>query len=236
MSRTLDFANFRDVSTASDRLREGVVWRADAPMHANAPTGLAVWPPSLVLDLRDPNERGAGHPLEPHTRVESIPVLADASPTQVAGYNSLADLYEVMLVGAGARAMVRIVDQVATAPGGVLIHCTAGKDRTGVSVALLLTLAGVDRDAVVADYVATAANMHGVLANMMVTLAGVDAIATPGYDVASIPPQVLAAPAEAIERVLDVWDAAPGGAEGWLVSAGGDAATVARLRERLLLA
>lgn len=41
---------------------------------------------------------------------------------------------------------------IASAPGRVLIHCTAGKDRTGVLVALLLDSVGVPRDAVVADY------------------------------------------------------------------------------------
>src|SRR5690606_62390 len=37
----------------------------------------------------------------------------------------------------------------------VLVHCTVGKDRTGVSVALTLAAAGVDEDAVVADYART---------------------------------------------------------------------------------
>ena len=38
----------------------------------------------------------------------------------------------------------------------VLVHCTVGKDRTGVTVALTLAAAGVDDDeAVVADYART---------------------------------------------------------------------------------
>ena len=37
----------------------------------------------------------------------------------------------------------------------VLVHCTVGKDRTGVTVALALAAAGVDEDAVVADYART---------------------------------------------------------------------------------
>ncbi|MEN3974023.1 tyrosine-protein phosphatase [Emcibacter sp. SYSU 3D8] len=41
------------------------------------------------------------------------------------------------------------------APGPAVIHCTAGKDRTGISVALVLLALGVDRDAVVGDYCAT---------------------------------------------------------------------------------
>ena len=37
----------------------------------------------------------------------------------------------------------------------VLVHCTVGKDRTGVTVAVTLAAAGVDLDAVVADYART---------------------------------------------------------------------------------
>ena len=37
-------------------------------------------------------------------------------------------------------------------PGGVLVHCAAGKDRTGIVAALLLSLAGVPDEAVAADY------------------------------------------------------------------------------------
>jgi Tyrosine phosphatase family len=39
-------------------------------------------------------------------------------------------------------AMARVIAHAA--PGGVLIHCLAGKDRTGIAVALLLSLVGVD--------------------------------------------------------------------------------------------
>ena len=35
------------------------------------------------------------------------------------------------------------------------MHCTVGKDRTGVVVALALAAAGVDREAVIADYART---------------------------------------------------------------------------------
>ncbi|MEV0104091.1 tyrosine-protein phosphatase, partial [Nocardia sp. NPDC050789] len=41
---------------------------------------------------------------------------------------------------------------IAYNPGGVLFHCTAGKDRTGWTSAVLLTLLGVDKDTVYYDY------------------------------------------------------------------------------------
>ncbi|MCI7472655.1 MAG: tyrosine-protein phosphatase [Clostridiales bacterium] len=45
-----------------------------------------------------------------------------------------------------------VLETIADAPGGVLFHCMAGKDRTGCIAALLLTLAGVDRLDILADY------------------------------------------------------------------------------------
>ncbi|MFP3381581.1 tyrosine-protein phosphatase, partial [Bacillus sp. SIMBA_069] len=49
----------------------------------------------------------------------------------------------------------------------VLVHCTAGKDRTGLVVALALLAAGVDREDVVADYAQTADNLAGPWADAM---------------------------------------------------------------------
>ncbi|MEL4504540.1 tyrosine-protein phosphatase [Luteococcus sp. H138] len=47
------------------------------------------------------------------------------------------------------------VRAIAYAPGAVLVHCAAGKDRTGTIIAMSLTEVGVDREAIIADYDAT---------------------------------------------------------------------------------
>lgn len=47
------------------------------------------------------------------------------------------------------RTIMRII---AAAPGGVLYHCTAGKDRTGLVSVLLLSLVGVSQEDILADY------------------------------------------------------------------------------------
>jgi protein tyrosine/serine phosphatase len=49
----------------------------------------------------------------------------------------------------------RAFETIATADGAVLIHCAAGKDRTGVLVALIHAMAGVHRDDIIADYLLT---------------------------------------------------------------------------------
>lgn len=45
-----------------------------------------------------------------------------------------------------------ILRAIAAAPGGVLYHCTAGKDRTGITAMLLYALVGVERSDILADY------------------------------------------------------------------------------------
>ena len=53
---------------------------------------------------------------------------------------------------------------IASARGAVLVHCAAGKDRTGMVVALALDAAGVDRGAIASDYLATAERIDAIMA------------------------------------------------------------------------
>ena len=63
--------------------------------------------------------------------------------------------------------IVGSVRTIARADGAVLVHCAAGKDRTGVVVALALDAAGVDRGAIVADYLATGARIDAIIARLV---------------------------------------------------------------------
>ncbi len=54
-----------------------------------------------------------------------------------------------------AKNMPRVFKKIADAPDGVMINCTAGKDRTGVVSALLLKLCGVSEEDIVYDYLLT---------------------------------------------------------------------------------
>jgi protein-tyrosine phosphatase len=65
---------------------------------------------------------------------------------------TLLDTYRLNVDRCGPR-LAAVARAFADAPdGGVLIHCQVGKDRTGVVIALLLALAGVPRETIVADY------------------------------------------------------------------------------------
>ena len=59
--------------------------------------------------------------------------------------------------------VVGALRSIITAPGAAIVHCAAGKDRTGVVVALALTVAGVEPEVIVADYVATNERIEAII-------------------------------------------------------------------------
>jgi protein-tyrosine phosphatase len=83
-----------------------------------------------------------------------------------------------------APAMGAAVSAVAQAlPGPVLVHCAGGKDRTGLVVALILELVGVERSAIAADYALTARLLPGLLKSLRPVLVDVG---VPAEDIAGI--------------------------------------------------
>jgi protein-tyrosine phosphatase len=65
---------------------------------------------------------------------------------------------------ATAKNMSEVLKVLAEAESGVLYHCTAGKDRTGVVSAIILMLCGVERETIVRDYVVSREYNHKRLA------------------------------------------------------------------------
>ena len=59
--------------------------------------------------------------------------------------------------------VVGALRSIVAAPGAAIVHCAAGKDRTGVVVALALTVAGVEPEVIVADYVATNERIEAII-------------------------------------------------------------------------
>ncbi|GAC1439664.1 MAG: tyrosine-protein phosphatase [Mycobacteriales bacterium] len=58
--------------------------------------------------------------------------------------------------------VVEALRELAHGDGAVVVHCAAGKDRTGVIVALALAVAGVPREEIVADYALTAERIEAI--------------------------------------------------------------------------
>lgn len=118
---------------------------------------------------------------------------------------------------------------IAGAPGAALVNCAAGKDRTGVVVALALTSVGVTRDAVIADYAASGERMAAVLDRLRAsrTYAG-DLDNRPNAAVEDAPR------AETMAAFLDQLDRRYGGASGWLAAHGFGPEDAGALRAKLL--
>jgi protein tyrosine/serine phosphatase len=117
---------------------------------------------------------------------------------------------------------------IATADGAAIVHCAAGKDRTGVLVALALTVAGVGPDAIVADYTATGDRIDAILGRLRRSRMYAD-------DLSERPVQAHMPRAETMQAFLEQLDARYGGLPRWLAANGfgGDeiAALHAKLRE-----
>ena len=111
--------------------------------------------------------------------------------------------------------------------GPVLVHCAAGKDRTGVVVALALSLAGVVRDAVVQDYLRSAERADRILVRLKATDTYGPSLAE--VSVADITPR-----AASMEGFLDWVDSAYGGPHALAMSLGVDENAIARLGVRLV--
>ncbi len=78
--------------------------------------------------------------------------LIDPSVSEPESIESLAEDYKRIL-DTFAPSMAVVMHAIACAPEGtVLVHCMAGRDRTGMVVALLLDLAGVSRAVIAEDY------------------------------------------------------------------------------------
>lgn len=122
--------------------------------------------------------------------------------------------------------IVAALRDAAHAPAATIVHCAAGKDRTGMVCALALAVAGATREAIVADYVATGERIAPLMARLR---------ASPTYaaDLEGQADDDHRPRPETMERVLDVLDQRHGGPVEWLARAGFDAGDAAALRDRL---
>ncbi|WP_371825911.1 tyrosine-protein phosphatase [Nonomuraea turcica] len=123
-------------------------------------------------------------------------------------------------------AVVAALRTMALDEGAALVHCAAGKDRTGVLAALALEVAGATREAIVEDYVATGERLELILTR----LRGSD---TYRGDLDSRPADDHKPRAKYIEQFLDVLDDRFGGPMGWLTQHGWTTTDTEALRSRL---
>jgi protein-tyrosine phosphatase len=231
--------NFRDLGGLVNRhgqvVRRHRVFRSDALARLTLAdldqlAGVSV---RTLIDLRSPEELARTGPsplVERGTNVVHAPVMdVDASPDALDD-RPLAEMYAAFLVQ--GEAAYRTVFSTLATPGDLpaVIHCAAGKDRTGVAVALLLRLLEVDDALIVDDYAITDRNMRRMIAGWM---AANPELASQAEGV-TIPEQLIRAQAETMATFLVALDATYGSAEGYLHAAGVGHDEIAAIRDSLL--
>ena len=118
---------------------------------------------------------------------------------------------------------------IATSQGASIVHCAAGKDRTGVIVALALTVAGVEPEAIVADYMATAERMDAIIERLARSR-------TYSSDVTSRPVRAHLPREETMKSLLEQLHVRYGGLPRWLAGHGFTDDDTGQLRAKLRLA
>ena len=184
-----------------------------------------------VVDLRSESETAAAPSRladVPGVDYYSIPMLDEAASQGFTGGmpERMGDVYVKLLSGRG-DAFARIIRIFAQHSGGtVLFNCTAGKDRTGVTAMLLLLLAGVPCEIVVADYSVSEANMQEIFKQQKAWLEKTFGVTPPDAVFSSAP--------EELETALAYLAEHYGTAESYLLQAGAAAQDIAVVRGMLL--
>ena len=183
--------------------------------------GLRAHGVGLVLDLREPAEHGARSHGIP---VRSLPLYGETPPAA----GSLEAVYAGLVADRGDRLAAAVI-AIAEHPGTVLVHCTAGKDRTGLVVALARLAAGDDRAAVVADYARSGDTVRPARATLVAEL--LDRLGLVGAERGASERLHLDSPAAALGATLERVDAL-GGIESYLLDRGATPQHLAALAAR----
>lgn len=226
--------NFRDVgglAAGSSVTRSGVLFRSGHLAHLDDHDreGLRALGIRRVIDLRaddevrwEPSRLG-----DLDLRSVRVPMFAGSVASFFDRDVDLDALYRSLIDEAADRVVDVVRAILVEQP--VLVHCTVGKDRTGLTVALALAAAGVEEEAVISDYARTeallpAARNARVLAHLRARYPHarhLEQLAT-------------ASPAEAMRTVLGDLRASHGSPTGFLRAHGLTDAEVGELRTVLV--
>lgn len=163
-TRDLDWSgclNARDVGglpvRGGGRIRPGALLRTDTldRLDAGGRAAFADQAVARIVDLRSPWEIREEHPFAGHPAYRLVPWIDEDRDRE---RDPVAEVdVHVLYRGSLDRNVVRVGEAVRAVAGGleggpVVVHCHAGKDRTGLLVGLLLDLVGVPRGAIAEDY------------------------------------------------------------------------------------
>jgi protein-tyrosine phosphatase len=222
-------------------VRRGVVFRSDGldgltESDVRHLSGLGI---RTVIDLRGPQERAEGGASAGGLDATGVTVHAIslfAEEDVIALFRGPLDgtahplvAYYLSILERRAAGIRSVIEQLAQPESSLpaLVHCSAGKDRTGIVVALLLAIAGVDHDTIAADYARTTDYLD---AAWLETRRGDAARWGIDWDRYT---RAYEAPPDVISDVLQTVDTTYGGVSGYLASIGVPEDSRLRLRDRL---
>ena len=236
--------NFRDLGGYRTRGGHVTAWRRlyrsseiHAMTEADAVRARGELGVKTVIDLRQPGVAAgdADGPLaRPPTRYRNIPLIADgdmpedsSAPAAAVPLDYIRRL-EQNRYGEGIVETLKILGEPEALPA--VVHCSAGKDRTGLVVAVLLGVLGVKDEDIVNDYALSARYMPRLLDHWW---ENENKTQSTRYE--HLPPYIYDARPETMEHVLDTVKQRYGGMRGYLERHGGDAALVRSLENALLV-
>ncbi|HUR50001.1 MAG TPA: tyrosine-protein phosphatase [Acidimicrobiales bacterium] len=235
--------NFRDAggypTARGGKVRTGLLYRSASPARmterdvALARDELGI---KTVVDLRAEAEALEGGSA-PFTETCGVDIVAVPMGRGVkGGTEGLPDLTTASALGPlyvfhAEQAPERIVDAVSLVASRcqdpLVVHCAGGKDRTGMVIALVLDVLGVDHEMIVEDYALTERSLARIPKEHLAALAV--QMGEHGW-----PEAILHAVPDSMRTFLKWLTDEHGSAEGFLASQGSRADTVDALRSKLL--
>jgi protein-tyrosine phosphatase len=206
----------------------GVLVRSDS-MANLTPVGrksMIAYGVTTVIDLRTADElKRAPNPCADNAgpTYVHLPLIDDTMMVGLGQASGMFERYLWMLDGR-PEAFRAIFETVARSDGGVVFHCFAGKDRTGLVAAMLLSVAGVPDDAIATDFAETDAQL---------ALRYEEWIAAAAPERRSEMREELRCPPDRILGVLDHLNQRWGGVHGYMEAAGMTSTAIDHLSVKL---
>ncbi|TQC48805.1 tyrosine-protein phosphatase [Rhodococcus sp. WS4] len=235
--------NFREVgglltTDGRRRLRRGLLFRSGTPQlmtEQQARLMIDQTDVRFVIDLRQEQEAidegQGGLAAVPHERI-SAPLLVDEAVQGGSAVPIMSDVDPLVphylgYLPSSVDSILRIFRALADpGTGPTLLHCTAGKDRTGAALMLVLDAIGIDRQAIIDDYVAGKDEIASIF-DILISL--------PSYGdrLAALPAEARNTYPDTAKRYLLALDEKYGGIRNWLHDHGFGAPELAAMRETL---
>ncbi|WP_197515406.1 tyrosine-protein phosphatase [Mycobacterium sp. E1747] len=225
--------NLRDVGdlpvAGGGTIRSHLLYRGDAidAVTESGADALRRLNLRTVIDLREPAEcKRPGPDLGDLVKVTRIQVFRDRF--DYGNFHGIDDLYAAILDAAGSdlAAAISVLAQPNALPA--LVHCTGGKDRTGLVIGLLLAALNVPIDAVASEYALTAVNFVGEARTRGLKRAAEAGV--PAQQIAVL----LGSPAEAMTHALTHVVNTAGSVAEYLTAHGVTPGQLQRIREELV--